>query len=119
MILTDIDTGDEYLVSQPLGSGSNACSADPQGFARASRVLRNALEHRPELVISSRFGSLEADNAGFVSELLALMSAGIPVLTVVSSRHVDAWRRFVGEAPVLPNEPQAWAEWFAGVRCSR
>ena len=61
MVLTDIDTGEAYLVSQPLGSGSAACAADPQGFARASRVLRDALQRRPDLVVCNRFGSLEAE----------------------------------------------------------
>lgn len=115
MVLTDIDTGDEYLVSQPLGSGSDACAADPQGFARASRVLRDALHRAPDLVICNRFGSLEAEKGGFVAELLALMAQGTPVLTVVSTRHLPAWRRFVGEVPLLPNEPAAWAAWFAAV----
>lgn len=115
MVLTDIDTGDEYLVSQPLGSGSNACAADPQGFARASRVLRDALARAPDLVICNRFGSLEAENGGFVAELLALMTQGTPVLTVVSTRYLAAWQRFVGEVPLLPNEPAAWGAWFARV----
>lgn len=119
MFLTDIDTGDDYLVSQFLGGGSNACSADPQGFARASRVLRDALDRRPDLVISNRFGSLEAENGGFAAELLALLAQGIPVLIVVSTRHLDAWRRFIGEAALLPNDPDAWSAWFDSVLTAR
>jgi hypothetical protein len=116
MVLTDIDTGDDYLVSQTLGSGSKACAADPQGFARASRVLRDALDQQPDLVISNRFGSLEAENGGFAAELLALLAQGIPVLTVVSTRHLDAWRRFIGEATLLPSDPAAWSTWFDAVQ---
>jgi len=112
MVLTDIDTGDEYLVSQPLGSDSTSCSADPQGFALASRVFRDALEQQPDLVIFNRFGALEAENGGFVAELLALLERGIPVLTVVAPRHFGAWERFIGEAPLLPIDPAAWAAWL-------
>lgn len=112
MVLTDIATGDEYLVSQPLGKGSNACSADPQGFARASRVLRDAIDQRPDLVICNRFGSLEAESGGFAAELLALLAEDIPVLTVVATRHLQAWQRFSGDAPLLANDPRAWAEWL-------
>jgi hypothetical protein len=120
MVLTDIASGDCYLVSQPLGQGSASCSADPQGFARASQVLRAALEQTPDLVISNRFGSLEADNGGFVAELLALLEHGIPVLTVVSTRHLDAWRRFVGDAgTLLPCAPQAWSDWLDSVLATR
>jgi Protein of unknown function (DUF2478) len=115
MVLSDIDTGDEYLVSQPLGAGSNACSADPQGFARASQVLRAALGREPDLVICNRFGSLEAEGGGFAAELLSLMTEGVPVLTVVATRHLPAWQRFVGQAPLLPAEPEAWSAWLDGM----
>lgn len=114
MWLTDVDNGDTYLVSQALGAGSNGCAADPQGFARASRVLRDALRRRPDLVVCDRFGSLEAENGGFVDELGALLSAGIPVLTVVAAKHRAAWGRFIGEAPWLPAEPAAWERWLDG-----
>ena len=119
MVLTDIDTGEEYLVSQALGSESASCSADPQGFARASRVLRDALDRSPDLVVCNRFGSLEATNGGFVAELLALLERGIPVLTVVAPAHVDAWQRFIGEAPLLPVDPVAWAAWLDAVLLQR
>jgi nucleoside-triphosphatase THEP1 len=115
LVLTDIDTGDEYLVSQPLGAGSAACGADPQGFARASRVLRDALGRQPDLVVCNRFGSLEAENGGFVAELLALLERGVPVLTVVAPRHIDAWYRFIGQAPLLPAQPAVWAAWLDSV----
>lgn len=112
MVLVDIDTQDAYLVSQPLGSGSTSCRADPHGFARASRVLHDALDQSPELVICNRFGALEAEGGGFVQELLALMAGGIPLLTVVASRYVDAWVRFSGGAPVLPARRDAVAAWL-------
>jgi len=112
MVLIDIDTGDEYPVSQELGSGSASCSADPQGFARASQVLRSALDRNPDLVVCNRFGSLEAANGGFVAELLALLERGIPVMTVVAPAQFDAWQRFIGGAPLLPVDPDAWAAWL-------
>lgn len=115
MVLVDIDTLDEYLVSQPLGGGSNACRADAQGFARASRVLRDALAQQPDLVIVNRFGRMEAEGEGFVEELLALMSAGVPMLTVVAERHLEAWQRFSGGATVLPAEAGAVAAWLERV----
>ncbi|MDE2368126.1 MAG: DUF2478 domain-containing protein [Burkholderiales bacterium] len=115
MILTDIDKGDEYLVSQPMGSGSQSCAADPQGFARASSVLRDALAADTDLVICNRYGSLEAEGGGFADELLALMAQGVPVLTAVSTRHLEAWNRFVGSAPLLPPRPQAWGDWLDAV----
>jgi nucleoside-triphosphatase THEP1 len=119
MVLTDIDTGDEYLVSQDLGAESTSCRADPQGFAKASRVLRDALEQQPDLVVCNRFGALEAAKGGFVDELLALLERGIPVLTVVAPRYFDAWQRFIGEAPLLPIDPEAWVAWLDAVLLQR
>lgn len=115
MVLIDIQTLDRYLVSQPMGRDSTACRADAQGFARASQVLRNALAASPDLVISNRFGSLEAEGAGFADEMLALMAAGIPLLTVVAERHLAAWQHFSGGATVLVDEAQAVQDWLDSV----
>jgi hypothetical protein len=41
------------------------------------------------------------------------------VLTVVSARHLDAWHRFVGEAPMLANDPAAWTAWLDEVLARR
>lgn len=112
MVLVDLFTREEYLVSQPLGSGSTACRADVQGFARASRVMREALQAAPDLVVSNRFGGLEAEGGGFAAELLDLMGHGVPVLTVVASRHLHAWQRFTGAAAVLPADEAAVTAWL-------
>lgn len=119
MVLTDIRTGGEYLVSQPLGSDATACRADPQGFAQASEVFRDALERAPDLVVCNRFGALEAEGGGFAAELLALLERGIAVLTVVSPRHADAWQRFVGEATALDCDPATWEAWLDTVAPQR
>lgn len=115
MVLVDIETLDEYLVSQRLGRGSTSCRADPHGFARASRVLRDALGQSPDLVISNRFGSLEAEGGGFAAELLALMSSGVPVLTAVATPYLESWERFSGGAAVLPAQAAAVSQWLAQV----
>lgn len=112
MVLVDIDKRDGYLVSQPLGRDSQACRADPQGFARASAVLREALDKSPELIVCNRFGRLESEGAGFSAELLEIMSRDIPFLTAVSKFHVDDWQRFTGGATLLPPRREAIDEWL-------
>lgn len=114
MLMVDVHSGDEYLVSQPMGSGSSSCRADPQGFARASAVLREALDAGADLVVCNRFGALEAEGQGFAAELLALMAQGVPLLTSINAQRLDAWKAFSAGAAVLPAQPQAVADWLAG-----
>jgi hypothetical protein len=112
MVLVDIDSGERYLVSQPLGTGSTSCRADPHGFASASVVLRAALEQSPDLVVCNRFGGLEVEGGGFAAELLALMAQGVPLLTAVAARNREAWQRFSGGAPLLPADTAVVAAWI-------
>ncbi len=113
MVLQDLHTQQTYLVSQPLGSGATGCRADTQGFARASEVLRRAVDEAPDLVISNRFGGLEVKGGGFRQELLALLSGDVPVLTAVGSRYLAAWADFTGGATVLPARAEAVHAWLA------
>lgn len=112
MVLLDLDTRQEYLVSQALGAASTSCRADTQGFARASEVFRRALDEAPDLVISNRFGGLEAEGGGFRAELLELLVSGVLLLTVVAPRHVNAWLQFTGGAAVLPAQEEAIDTWL-------
>lgn len=116
MELVDVHTADRYLVSQSLGREAQGCRADPQGFARAGDVLRRALSEAPDLVVCNRFGGLEAEGEGLRAELLDLMSAGVPLLTIVSGRYRAAWDEFTGGAPVLPATAEAARAWWAAVR---
>lgn len=113
MVLVDLDTHEQYLVSQALGPASAACRADPQGFARASEVLRRAGGEAPDLVVCNRFGGMEANGEGFRAELLDLMAADIPLLTIVSPRYAGAWAEFTGGAALLPARREAIEDWIA------
>lgn len=113
MFLVDVENGREYPASQALGPGSTSCQLDPSAFAEASVVLREALPRSPQLVVCNRFGALEAGGKGFADELLALMAADIPVLTLVAEPYVAAWREFSGDAPLLPPATDAWSAWLS------
>src|SRR5690606_108501 len=111
--LLDLASGRRYALSQDLGPGSRACSLDTGALAAASQVLRHALQARADLVIVSRYGLAEAAGGGFVNEMLALMSAGIPVVTLVSASLAGDWRRFTGQAGAeLPVSRPALQAWF-------
>jgi nucleoside-triphosphatase THEP1 len=119
MLLVDIETGDDYLVSQPMGESSKSCRADPQGFARASQVFRNALVEAPDLIVSNRFGDLEVQRGGFMSELLDVMQREIPLLTTVAERNVSAWQEFTGGSTLLPPDAAQLTAWIRNAVCQR
>ncbi|MGB3394636.1 MAG: DUF2478 domain-containing protein [Stenotrophomonas sp.] len=118
MVLVDVaDPRVRYLISQDLGTAACGCSLDPRGLADASAVLRRALHEPAELAIVNRFGTLEAKGQGMAAELLALMVAGIPLLTAVNRRHLEAWRMFSGGlAAELPLDAHALQVWWQACR---
>ena len=113
MVLVDLNTQEAFLVSQPLGRDSKACRADPQGFARASQVLRRAVQEAPDLVVSNRFGGLEAAGGGFCAELLDILALDLPLLTAVATRHLADWQRFTGGTTLLPARADEINAWLA------
>jgi nucleoside-triphosphatase THEP1 len=112
MILIDIDSGDRYNISQDLGACSEGCTLDPSVVTEASVVLRRALEARPDLIVVNRFGKLEMLGSGFHAEMIAIIEAGIPVITAVSTSHYSAWEAFTGgcAANIAP-DADAIADW--------
>ncbi|TDM08921.1 MAG: hypothetical protein C4K60_06045 [Ideonella sp. MAG2] len=116
MVLIDVATGEDYLISQNLGKEAQGCRADPAGFARASQVLRRAADTPAALAVSNRFGKLESLGEGFADELMALLSAGVPVLTVVSAQHREAWDAFTGGAPVLAADAHVVQAWWLSLQ---
>lgn len=115
-VLVDLDNGQCFPLFQHLGSGSGSCSIDSGSIAAASVVLRRALATGADLAIANRFGALEAAGGGLAAEMLALMSEGQPVLTVVADRHLADWRHFSGQLGVeLPPRLPALEAWFAGL----
>lgn len=119
MWLVDVHNGERHLVSQPMGTGSKSCRADPQGFARASRIFRTAMVEAPDLVVCNRFGDLEAGGAGFHAELLEILAQGLPLLTTVAERNIEAWQAFTGGATVLPPDEAAVHAWVAQALAER
>lgn len=114
MFLVDVQTAEEYCISQDLGRDARGCSVSTAGLAQASAVLRRALAQPPDLVIVNRFGAQEAQGGGFAAEMLALAEAHIPFVTAVAHKHLDAWTHFCGAAAEhLPADAAALQAWWA------
>lgn len=116
VVLIDLDNHQRYPITQDLGAGSTSCGLDPALIAEASGVMRRIAAEGAELAVFNRFGALEADGGGFAPEMLALMSEGIPVLTVVPAGQLERWRHFTGGlGRELPVCAAALDDWFAGL----
>jgi hypothetical protein len=120
--LRDVRTGESFEIFQDLGAGSQACCLDVFRLAAASAALRVAGDARPDLVVVSRYGRQEAGGGGFAAEFLALMTEGIPVLTIVAGEFLADWRRFTGglgvELPVDADRLRAWGAQVCAVPAS-
>lgn len=115
MQLLDVSSPQVFDISQDLGPESKDCCLDPAGVVEASRVLRQALADGVDVVVTNRFGGLEAQGGGFVAEIAALAEAGIPVLTIVAPQNLSAWRALTGELGQelpLPQPVQSLHDWF-------
>ncbi|SHH45759.1 DUF2478 domain-containing protein [Pollutimonas bauzanensis] len=116
MGIIDLADGSRLSISQDRGAGARGCCVDPGALAEASIILRRACEQGADLVVVNRFGTLETEGGGFASDLLALMSADIPVLTVVERKYLAGWRRFTGGmAAELPPSAESLREWYASL----
>jgi nucleoside-triphosphatase THEP1 len=111
MMLTDLESGERFDISQKLGAGPGC--VDPGVLAAASTVLRRALAQGTDLVMVSRFGELEAAGGGFAAEMLELMGEGVPLLTAVGEKYLESWRRFTdGAGAELSANPESLDAWF-------
>lgn len=112
MQLFDLRTDQTFELSQDLGGASEACNLNPMALGEASCVLRKALADRVDLVVINRFGAIEGAGSGFAQEFIALMEAGVPVLTAVAERHLDGWLRFTGGLhTALPPDEVVLTDW--------
>lgn len=121
MALRDLHSGEIFVISQYLGRDSRGCSLDMGGLGAAGEVLRRVLVEAnagnvPDLVFINRFGHGETQGRGLSQEFAELISAGIPVLTLVSEKYLDGWLQFAaGMAETLPLQRTAIEQWLRSV----
>ena len=92
----DLMTGREISICQPLGSGAMACKLDAAGLADASVAVASAIAQDVDLIVINKFSKQEAAGQGLRDELADAIAAGIPVLTAVPEKCLEAWISFTG-----------------------
>lgn len=109
----DLLTGREISICQPLGSGAMACKLDAAGLAEAAVALSRAIEADVGLLVINKFSKQEASGQGLRAEFADAITAGIPVLTAVPEKCLDAWNTFTGGiGTMLLCEPEVIEGWW-------
>lgn len=116
MLMIDLLTDRTISICQSLGTGALACRLDSAALAEASRAILQAIDGHATLIVVNKFSKQEAAGRGLRSELAAAVVAGVPVLTAVPEKCLEAWAEFTGGAGViLPFARRAIDRWWAEV----
>ena len=86
--LASVADGRCFPIFQNLGRNADGCKLDSGALATAGSVIREAIEEGVDLVVINKFGHAEIDNRGLLSEYLAAISCGIPILTTLHSKYL-------------------------------
>ena len=73
-----------------------ACKLDAAGLAEAAVAVTRAIAADVDLIVINKFSKQEAAGEGLRDELADAIAAGIPVLTAVPEKCLDAWTDFSG-----------------------
>jgi nucleoside-triphosphatase THEP1 len=116
MQLVDLLTTRVISISQPKKRGTSGCRLDPAGLAEAASAVARAVDDRVGLVIVNKFSKQEASGQGLRGEIALAVSAGLPVLTAVPAKFLDAWTSFTADnGTTLACARSAIDAWWAGV----
>jgi hypothetical protein len=113
--LEDIATGRSIRLDSPRGPGATACVLDPDALAQGACLLQQAVASGADLIIVSRFGSVEADGSGLRAEIAEAICSGAAVVIPVRFSVLNDLERFLGgPAQLLLPSPAAIADWVSG-----
>lgn len=112
--LVDLVSGRRFPIYRETIPEGAVCHIDADGAADACSAVLPRLKDA-DLLVLSKFGKLEAGGTGLRAAFDAALAAGLPVLTAVSAKHSDAWRRFAPDAMPLPADRDAIRAWKAAV----
>lgn len=110
-ILRDIESGNQHRLYQELRPLSTACCLDASGVAEACQSILARIPDA-DVVILSKFGKLEAGNAGLIEAFIKAAEHNKPVLTSVAPAFGDSYLDFVGPwGTLIPADEEALEFW--------
>lgn len=111
--LVDIATGQRFPIYRETIPEGATCHIDAAGAANACETVLHRLKDADILVLS-KYGKLEAGGAGLRAAFDAAIASGTPVLTTVSSKHMEEWVRLAPAAVFLPPDRDTIRAWMDG-----
>lgn len=110
-ILRDIGSGDQFQIYFETAPSGASCDLDARGVDAACAMVLNQIAGS-DVVVLSKFGKLEAMRLGLFLAFEAAITAGRPVITTVSAKHLEAWKAFAPKASYIDANGTALAEWL-------
>ncbi len=115
-VLEDIETGEQFVIMQALGSSATSCRLDTQALADIAGRALGRLEQPADILVLNRFGKAEAEGHGLRAVLETAIKQGIPVLTSVGASYLEDWRNYVGDLAVnLPPDVSQVLAWSRSI----
>lgn len=116
VVVTHIESGKRIDLMQELGACAEGCRLDTAALAEAAGLLAQSVAAAPDLLLITRFGKVETEGGGFLEEIGAAASAGVPTLIGVAASRAADWRAFAGDfAETLPCSRDAVFGWWNSV----
>jgi hypothetical protein len=110
--LEDIATGMSIRLDEYRGAGSAACVLNSSALADGAVQLRSAIEARPDLIMVSRFGAIEATGGGLLGEIAEAICSGALVVIPIRSALLPDLGSFLGFQPtVLSDDAEIVTAW--------
>jgi len=116
VFVTHIDSGRRIDLMQDLGACAEGCRLNTAALAEAAGLLAQSLEAAPDLLLVGRFGRVEIEGGGYLQEIGAAASAGVPTLIGVAAKFEAGWRDFADDfGETLPCSLEAALDWWREV----
>lgn len=118
--LRDIATNRRFAIAHDEPPVGTTCHLDAEGMLGACLQLLPQIASS-DAVILSKFGKMEVSRAGLWMAFSKAIAEGKPVLTTVSSKHVDVWTAFAPNARWLESDFGSLERWWQSIstECDR
>jgi nucleoside-triphosphatase THEP1 len=112
----DVVTNQRIPISRP-SKNEDECGLDVSALAETTRIIRDAINDRLDLVVVEKFGELEQDGRGLIDEIFQTIAEGIPLMISVPEAALPVWQQRSGElGSVLAFNEQAFEQWWQSLQ---